>query len=218
MINRIVDELAFKLKTHNTWLETSVGIVTPIKSKSREGVDVIEPVYFNNDRNYCNGSDFISLVPDSSKTSMAYFELNGNPTVTDFSSNNTVFDASVTCVVWFRHTALNIGMFDNDILVANFMQSIPRTIQNVESQYFRVYIDVVDIEVNTGDVFKKYTYNDQQQFIMYPYGYFAIKMNIGYGIPKCSTFVSDPSSCHNPKLSPLPVGETSDDPSKVERY
>ena len=82
MINRIVDELAFKLKTNNEWLETSVGIVTPIKSKSREGVDVIEPVYFNNDRDYCNGSDFISLVPDSSKTSMAYFELNGNPTVT----------------------------------------------------------------------------------------------------------------------------------------
>lgn len=219
MINRIVDELAFRIKEANSWIETSVGVVLPIKSKSKDGNDVIEPIYFNNERNYCNGADYISLAPNSSKKAISYFELNGNPTATAYSSRGTIFTASVTCVVWFRHTAINIGMFDNDVLISSFLQGIPSRLPNVENQYFRVLIDFSDIEVNNGDVFKKYSYNDQQQFTMYPYGYFAVKMNVEYAIPKCVDFSLNGSDCHNPKVSPIVIGVTEiGNESKVIKY
>lgn len=216
MINRIVDELAFRIKEANSWIDTSVGIVLPIKSKSKDGADVIEPIYFNNERNYCNGADYISLTPNSSKKAISYFELNGNPTATESTSRGTLFNASVTCVVWFRHTAINIGMFDNDVLIASFLQSVPNKLPNVENQYFRVLVSFADVEVNSGDVFKKYSYNDQQQFIMYPYGYFAVKMNVEYAIPKCTDFSLNPSECLNTKVSPVIIGVTEiGDESKV---
>lgn len=122
---------------------------------------------------------FISLVPDSSCTSLVYFEvLNQN-----YLQNNTYL-ASVRLVGWFN-TNRFLG-YNNGSIEAELMRQIkaPNPIQG---------ISVYDIE-RTGimpkvpdSVFGRYNYDEaENQYLMMPYDYFAINYNIKYKVmPNC---------------------------------
>jgi hypothetical protein len=196
MINRIADEIAYRIKNGTTWVETSVGIVKPVTSKSKGGADVTEPIYFNTERNFCNGADYISLAPNSSKKSICYFEINGKPRVEDSGRKGTSFVATLTAIVWVNYNKINIGMIDTDILVADFLQTLPQTLP-ADGYYNRVILDVSGVEIHNGDVFSKYSYNEQQQYLMYPYDYFTVDINVSYTIPKgCFDLVLNPNECN----------------------
>jgi hypothetical protein len=196
MINRIADEIAYRIKSGTTWIETSVGIVKSVTSKSKAGTDVTEPIYFNTERNYCNGADYISLTPNSGKKSICYFEINGKPRVEENGRKGTSFIATLTAVVWVNYNKINIGMIDTDILVADFLQTLPQTLP-ADGYYNRVLLDVASVEIQNGEVFRKYSYNDQQQYLMYPYDYFTVDINVSYTIPKgCFDLVLNPDECN----------------------
>jgi len=217
MINRIADEIAYRVKDDTTWIETSVGIVKPVTSKSKTGTDVTEPIYFNTERNYCNGADYISLTPNSDKKSICYFEINGKPRVEENGRKGTSFIATLTAVVWVNYNKINIGMIDTDILVADFLQTLPQTLP-ADGYYNRVLLDVASVEIQNGEVFRKYSYNDQQQYLMYPYDYFTVDINISYTIPKgCFDLVLNPDEC-NIKPTIVMVGTSEVEDNNIIKY
>lgn len=194
MINRIAEELAYHIKENTFWVDKCVGIVTPITYKV-SGQDKTIPVYFNLKRDLCNGGDYIDLVPDSSKTSVVYMEIASEPSVVSVKQNGTRFNSSLDLVVWLNYQKINLGMVDTDILVANIIENIPSRIAN--NEYVGVGIKVTSVSTKDRFVFNKYTYNNDIQFLMYPYDFFSIRMEVEYTIPKgCAVLTENTEACN----------------------
>lgn len=193
MINRISEEIAYRLNEQLQWVDSCVGIVKEISYQSKSGKKTI-PVYFNGKRDLCNGGDYIDLIPDSNKTSIAYMELNQNPSVVETLGRGTKFSTDIDIIFWFNYQKINIGMVDNDILIANVIDAIPRRIDN--DTYNSVFIEVKGASVSNDDIFSKYTYNADTQFTMYPYGSFVVTIGVEYVIPKsCISLGINDSDC-----------------------
>lgn len=193
MIHRISEEIAYILNENLSWVDSCVGVVKEITYTSN-GESKTIPVYFNAKRDLCNGADYIDLIPDSSKTSMAYMEIRTEPYVTEILGRGTQFMSSIDLVFWFNYQRINIGMVDNDMLIANVIDNIPKRIAN--DTYNSVFLTVTGANVSSDSVFDKYSYNKDQQFTMYPYGCFVVSIDIEYVVPKgCLSLDINSSDC-----------------------
>jgi hypothetical protein len=194
MIHRISEEIAYRLNENLSWVDTCVGIVKPITYVSN-GESKVIPVYFNTKRDLCSGADYLTIIPDSSKVSVAYMELNEDPEITDINDRWVRFSSNVDLIFWFNYQKINVGMIDSDMLIANAIDSIPDYLPN--SEYIGVSIDVDGISTDAERIFRKYTYNDGTMFTMYPYDFFSIKLKIQYSImSNCSIVRSSIDECN----------------------
>jgi hypothetical protein len=195
MIRRIADEIAFKLTQDLSWCDFGVGIVKPITYQSKTGTEITEPVYYNGKRDFCNGSDYITLVPNSKRNSMFYFELNNNSVEAQL-THGVAFNAELNLVFWVNLQKINLGMVDTDMLVADVISKMPEKLPS-DVSYNRVFIEVTGTDIEDGSVFNKYTYNEQQQYLTYPYSYFNITVSVDYAIPKdCMTVFENTEECN----------------------
>lgn len=204
MINRIAEELAYHIKQNAFWVDKCVGIVTPITYRVANQDKTI-PVYFNLKRDLCSGGDYIDLVPDSSKTSVVYMEMALEPSVVSSKHNGTRFRSSLDLVVWLNYQKINLGMVDTDVLVANMIENIPSRIAN--NEYVGVGIRVISVSIKDKFVFNKYTYNNNMQFLMYPYDFFSIRLEVEYTIPKGCSILTEKTDACNLKPIIMTVGK-----------
>lgn len=204
MIHRISEEIAYRLNENLSWVDTCVGIVKPI-TYSSNGESKTIPVYFNNKRDLCSGADYLTIIPDSSKVSVAYMELNEDPNVISYDQRGTRFSANVNVILWFNYQRINIGMIDNDMLIANVIDKIPERLPN--DTYNSVFIEVTGSQASNDNIFDKYSYNQDQQYTMYPYGSFVVNLNVEYTIPKgCVSLNIEDGGC-NLKPIVLTIGK-----------
>jgi len=192
MIETIVDSLAATLKANLAWGDVSVGIVTEMKIMDKDGNEITFPVYLLKDELSCVTGDYINMIPDSSKKSMIYFELESNVCNEYNKTRGAEMEASLTLICWFNYKKIDQEMKNAEYIFADILDNLPQRLSSDNS----VYITVTSKDIKDGSVFDKYDYKDGMQYTKYPYDYVSIGLNIVYRLkPFCVTVNDNPLVC-----------------------
>jgi hypothetical protein len=193
MIHEIADVIASKIKEKLSWADLCVGLVKEVSAKNTLGEDITIPVYFNNEWGNCNMSDYLSVVPDGSKASVIYLEMASEPSVTGVDARGGVgFDVDLDLVVWYNANMINYNITESDLLLAEVIDSIPNRVNGTVS--YGNFVEVTGAKIKDRSVFDKYSYNKEQQYLMYPYDFFVINLNVTYTIPRGCVSVTEKKS------------------------
>lgn len=144
------------------WADTVAGLVSPVVV---EGKTI--PVY--------HSSDFIDLIPNSDKRSVTYFESSGDSAVVERTSRRQRMDIGLRLVCWYNIKAINDDMSESDIVIS-LMNVLPQKIRN-NGNIIAATIEVGSIAAGS-QVFSQYSYNEERQFLVYPYGGVGINLLI----------------------------------------
>lgn len=182
MVNLIVDQLVTGLKLDLSFVDKITGIVKPAQA-SIGGVVKTFPVAYNTDLSTCNDSELLDFVPDDRKISIIYFEDRGT-SMSRMENQSIYFTSNFTLVCWFNYKRLAGNMTNTSLITGNLIKYLPLVMGNV-SPLIGVVLSVTGEQDNTGGVFSKYSYIEEQtQFITYPYGYVALDLQAEYSVRK----------------------------------
>lgn len=182
MVNLIVDQIVTGLKLDLSFVDKITGIVKPA-SVDVGGVTKTFPIAYNTDPTTCDDSQLLDYVPDSSKISIIYFEDRGT-SMTRMGNQSVYFTSNFTLICWYNYKRLTPNMTNPSLIVGNIIKYLPLVMGNI-SPLIGVVLSVTGQQDNTGGVFSKYTYiEDQSQFITYPYGYLALDLQAEYSVRK----------------------------------
>jgi hypothetical protein len=209
----MITEFAYQLIKEMTksfgWADKWAGIVVPIKKMVNKTEKVI-PVAINS-AYITNNSDYIDLVPNSSRASIMYCERIGSPQVIREGKNNSIVQDRLRIVVWYNLNMINVGEWvDEGIMQTNVVNAIPRRFPNTDLTYIKNVAIFNPVIVRGADIFSKYSYDEvKTQFMTFPYGAFAIDMDIQYTHVKCATTMLAVPNCSAPYVTlecvPTPV-------------
>ena len=182
MVNLIVDTIVTGLKLDLTFVDKITGIVKPAQA-SIGGVVKTFPVAYNTDVTTCNDSELLDYVPDDRKISIIYFEDKGT-SMNRMENQSVYFTSNFTLICWFNYKRLTGNMTNTALIVGNILKYLPVVMGNI-SPLIGVVLSVTGEQDNTGGVFSKYSYiEEQSQYITYPYGYVALDLSADYSVRK----------------------------------
>lgn len=182
MVNLIVDQIVTGLKLDLSFVDKITGIVKPGQA-SIGGVVKTFPIAYNTDVTTCNDSELLDFVPADRKISIIYFEDRGT-SMTRMENQSVYFVSNFTLICWFNYKKLNPAMTNPSLIVGNIIKYLPLVMGNI-TPLIGVVLSVTGQQDNTGGVFSKYSYiEEQSQFITYPYGYLALDLQAEYSIRK----------------------------------
>ena len=151
------------------WVDKIGGLVHPVTKG-----DKTFPVCLSS-------GDYDDLVPNSKKRSVVYFEESGGSSVSEMSSRRMRIEIPLRLVCWYNLKRLNENVSSNNLMI-DIMNTLPRTFK-ANGNVLAASIEIEDM--GTGnDIFSDYSYNEQRQFLMYPFGafYMDIIVNAWVGI------------------------------------
>lgn len=182
MVNLIVDQIVTGLKLDLSFVDKITGIVKPGQA-SIGGVVKTFPIAYNTDVTTCNDSELLDFVPDDRKISIIYFEDRGT-SMTRMENQSVYFTSNFTLICWYNYKKLTPPMTNPSLIVGNIIKYLPLVMGNV-SPLIGVVLSVTGQQDNTGGVFSKYSYIEEQtQYITYPYGYLALDLQAEYSVRK----------------------------------
>lgn len=137
----------------------------------------------------CDLTEAISVqfIPESKLKGMFYFEDNGS--TTDTSKRHTGLNfwrSRMRLVVWMNQKLINTT-YDIEMVAIAMNEMIYRlTREKFNSGVFKnIMVAVSSVASQTSDIFSAYDYNEAEtQFLMPPYDFFALDLDITFGIPK----------------------------------
>lgn len=185
-MNREVAEYLKDYLTPLWWADKVGGMVIT----ARSGVKAF-PVEFNANPQDCE-TQFHDYVPDESKKSIIYFEDRGFRIE---GMNSRYFSAvtSLRIVCWLNYKALDEDTYIQDGFVLDVLNSLP-----VHFTDGNIIAATVSVEsVQEDDIFSNYSYTVDKLFTFYPYGAFAIDIEVKYRIGKDCEFTTEgtPNDC-----------------------
>lgn len=195
MIDKISYELVNYLATNVEFIDKWAGLVKPMRKKVQTE-DKIFPVAINTPVN-CNQSDYMALVPDSSKRSIVYVEKQGDLEVTLSTNNYEQINATLRIVVWYNLDKITQSEYiSEDILVDKILDWLPKRLNdNLFVGAKQVHFEPINIIYGT-EIVSKYTYNEiKTQFGIHPYGIFAIDVDCWYITTHCSRAIVPADGC-----------------------
>ena len=182
MVNLIVDQIVQGLKLDLSFVDKITGIVKPAQA-SIGGVVKTFPVAYNTDVSVCSDSQLLDFTPDDRKTSIIYFEDRGT-SMTRMENQSVYFTSNFTLVCWINYKRIAGCMTNTSLIVGNLIKYLPVVMGNI-SPLIGVVLSVTGQQDNTGGVFSKYSYiEEQSQFITYPYGYVALDLSADFSVRK----------------------------------
>jgi hypothetical protein len=182
MVNLIVDQILQRLKLDLSFVDKITGIVKPAQASIGGAVKTF-PIAYNTDVTTCNDSELLDFVPDDKKVSIIYFEDRGT-SMTKMENQSVYFTSNFTLVCWFNYKRLAGNMTNTSLIVGNILKYLPVVMGNI-APLIGVVLSVTGEQDNTGGVFSKYSYiEEQSQFITYPYGYVALDMSADFSVRK----------------------------------
>lgn len=185
MISEIAYQLVKNLSEDLSFIDKWVGLVIPMR-KMIEKKEKIFPVSYNLKMD-CDVSQYIDLVPDSTKSSICYCEKINEITFEQLRKNYFIASTDLRIVLWYNLNRITEGDYiDEGIMAANLLAKIPRTLSNSLFTYVSS-VNIFPSGVMTGAmIFSKYTYEEvRTQFVTHPYGAVAVDVNVLYVINKC---------------------------------
>ncbi len=196
MVNLIVNEIVSQLAAL-TFLDKITGI-TKVASVS-DGAGNIQkfPIALNTDVSTCSDSQLLDYVPDSTKTSIIYFEDRGTQ-VTGWQDGAIGFTANFTLICWFNYNKINPALTNTSLIAANLIKLLP--FGNMGNIYplMGIFLELTSQQSNEGGVFGKYSYKEEiNQFITYPYDYVALDLKADFRVrPECvDDLTLNPAEC-----------------------
>lgn len=128
--------------------------------------------------------DLVSLIPDSKRKGIIYFENNGIVSNGRRGPHQN-YTSNLRLVCW-----LNTKYIDADSCHELSLPVMTEIINKLTAKpffnqdgYQRVFVKVVDIPQNGKQLFAAYTYNESiTQYLMPPFEHFAIDLQINYSI------------------------------------
>jgi hypothetical protein len=171
------------------------GLAHKISFKTN-GVKKIMPVCFNFDKDETNNkTDYIDVIPNSAKKSIIYLELvkeNGLQSL----AGMFLVDVNYKVVCWYNSHLIDFKEFsDVNIRSAIFNKLVTIKGGDVISN---INISLVGFD---NDLFSEYTYDNEKQFLMYPYGAFGLVINVKYMYnPSCApdVVIDEIGCCKHP--------------------
>ena len=199
MINTIVKNIIPYLEALN-FSDVVGGIATTISQNkpAKDNKIIVKkfPAYYNENKTTCSASDYIDLVPNTSKRSIIYFENNGIK-ISPINGNIIECLADVRLVCWANLKKINDTFINADTLKLLVIQAMPVSLSNVLPYSF-IRIELTGEETKNASIFSKYTYNEEEkQYLIYPFDYFALNYEISFyvGINCIDPILISPSVC-----------------------
>lgn len=121
-----------------------------------------------------NGLVYEDAVPNSSKKSIIYWEDYGGRVI-DSSARYQRIQHSIRLVAWFN---FNLITDPYDECVVELLRAIPRRVDQVT-------IKPSGFLPKKNDIFARYSYRDQKQYVTYPYDVVAIDFDVKYMSTLC---------------------------------
>jgi len=168
-----------------SWKDKTAGLVQTANVRVKNGTDVSEKSYpiscsVTYDA-YIKGG-YHDLAPDSKKKSVMYFEDKGVAFVEKVGKRMKM-KSNLRLVGWLNLCLINDSCGTSGSYVIDVIKSLPATpIQTTD--FIAFYISGISQVERSVDIFSKYTYNEQAtQYLMYPFDYFALDLEIDFMIP-----------------------------------
>jgi hypothetical protein len=185
MIVQLGDILISKIETL-PFIDKKAGVVKVIsyKEDKKNGRVISFPASVNTTLEQCEGR-YTDLLPDSKKKSVLFLEDRGVRFV-EKEGRKMHFRGSVNLVCWLNMPLL--GYADqpsiSGLAIASIISRFPDTPFN-SGIFNMINIQVIGQEAKSVNPFSRYTIDETvKQFLMYPYDYFALAIDIDFMITK----------------------------------
>lgn len=162
-----------------TWVDKIAGLVKPITYTDKAGTIKKMPVYLRDNPTLCDPGDYTDLVPDSSKMSILYFE-DGGMDVVNAGCLYIDILSSLKLVCWCNLKLINPAYSSALLLKLQVINTIPKRIPNTD------WVTKINVQFAGDDLknpFTDYTYDEQKQFLMWPFDYFALNYKVRFSVP-----------------------------------
>ena len=184
MNNIIANILKSRIETID-WSEKVAGLVQTANIRVKNGESITDksyPISCNVSYEACIKGTYDQLAPDSKKKSIMYFEDRGVSFV-EREGNRMKFRSSLRLVGW-----LNLCLIDDSCGVSgNYVIDVIKALPSKPfstADFISIAITSISQVERSVDIFSRYTYNEQAtQYLMYPFDYFALDLEMEYTIP-----------------------------------
>lgn len=201
MIYKIANLLRDEIAGLN-FVDIAVGLAKPIVVKVPVAGDevtmepIVVPMALNDLGDPCETGAILSLVPDTAKMSIHWWEDQGVELVTE----DTYYyysRAVLRLVSWWNLPLINSAYTDASLLVANLIAEIPEKLTTVDYMS-QIQVSFLGEEPSGATVVAAYNFDEpENQFTTYPYIFTAINYQIDFAFGKnCVDAVTlNPSIC-----------------------
>lgn len=142
------------------------------------------PVSCDTSYNDCEKGKYLDLIPNKKYKSIMYFEDGGSRLIGEDPRDFT-FTSTLRLVGWMNLQKMGkTNCSISGLAVAHVLKALPTNFNN-QGMYSRMRIKAVSQEVKSNAIFSRYTYKEETlQYLMYPYDYFALNIEVNYSINK----------------------------------
>jgi len=176
-----------------TWVDKIAGLVQTANIRIKNGDSISDksyPISCDIDEDTCKKGAYQDLAPDSKKKSVLYFEDKGLSF--DHQDGNRLFyKSSLLLVCWLNHKLIQGETCDSGVTGCGTSGDyVLEVIKAFDYKPFNsgglygITITPPSQEIRDVSIFSKYSYNETAlQYLMFPYDYFALSLEIEFMIP-----------------------------------
>jgi len=154
MVNLIVNKIVLDLASL-PFVDKITGIVKTASIQVADRVKTL-PIAVNLDPSTCSDSQLLDFVPDSSKTSIIYFEDRGTQ-MNRMENSSIYFTSNFTLICWFNYLKIDQALTNTSQITGNLIKYLPELMGNI-SPLIGVVLSITGQQSNDGSVFSKYSY------------------------------------------------------------
>ena len=193
-MNNIIADLLKGYIDTLVWSDKTSGLVQTANIRIKNGDSVSDksyPVSCHMTYNACIKGAYQDLAPDSKKKSVLYFEDKGVAFVEKI-GNRMKMRSSLRLVGWLNLCLIEDSCGQTGSYVIDVIKVLPSHVFST-TEFISIFISSISQVERSVDIFSKYTYNEQAtQYLMYPYDYFALDLEIDFVIACINTPVDLP--------------------------
>jgi hypothetical protein len=174
MNNDIANYIVSLIET-KPFVDKIAGVVVAA-SQTVENTVKIFPMACGVQHRECNVGKYNDLVPNSKYKSIIYFE-DGGVTFGAVAKNLQAFNSRIRLVGWLNLQKLGSTNCTraSDVII-EILRELPKFPVN-EGNFIRLKITAASEVTKNKQIFSKYTYKEEQnQYLIYPYDYFALDL------------------------------------------
>lgn len=185
MNEKIASILKSKIETLS-FVDKIAGLVRPVRIEvmgpNETKVQKIYPISSDVSSEQCP-QKYRDLIPDSSYTSILYFEDNGI-TLTERNNRWVSFNSRLTLVGWLNLKKIfdcqtYTGSTECILSILSQLPEVPFS----DGNYRDIRIIALSEVPKSNAIFSRYTYDEiKTQYLLYPFDYFALNMSVDFRI------------------------------------
>ena len=196
-MNNLIANIVVDYIKDLTWIDKLAGMTQVAKVSEKSGDVKVEKRFpISCQMSYedaCKDGCYNDLAPDSSKSSIVYFE-DGSLSLVKSERGRLYYESTIRLVAWLNYQRLRGGCGSTGTYIIDIIKALPDFPQNI-GDMLGVSIKVSSQVPRSDAIFGAYTYNEKQtQYLMVPYDFFALNITTSfYIIPECNELA--PGGC-----------------------